>query len=62
LGGSWELAWERTVKPAGSEPSSAIGRVLESIPRSVLENVLRGVLGSALRGVLGSILRDYLRV
>jgi hypothetical protein len=52
----WECAiesnWERTVKQAGSVPSSAIRSVLESMPRSVLENVLGGVLGSVLRAYL----------
>jgi hypothetical protein len=37
---SWELTWERTVKQAGSVPSSAIGSVLESLIGSVLENIL----------------------
>ena len=33
-------------------PSSAIGSVFESMPRSVLENVPGGVLGSVLRVTL----------
>jgi len=35
-----ELTWERTVKQAGSVPSSAIGSVFESVLGSVLESVL----------------------
>jgi hypothetical protein len=40
------LTWKQTVKQAGSVPSSGIGRVLVSMPRSVLENLLGGELGS----------------
>ena len=50
---SSDLTWKRTVKQAGSEPSSAIRSVLESMPGSVLENVL-GVLGSVLGVYLGA--------
>ena len=35
-----ELTWERTVKQAGSVPSSTIGSGLKSMPGSVLENIL----------------------
>jgi hypothetical protein len=46
LGAYSECTRERTVKQAGSVPSSAIGNVLESMLGSVLESVLGGVLGS----------------
>jgi hypothetical protein len=42
----WRSTWERTVKQAGSGPSSATARDLESMHGRVLENVLGGVHGS----------------
>jgi hypothetical protein len=52
---SWELNYERTVKQAGSMPSSAIGTVLETMLGSVLQTILRHALGS----VLGVDLGEY---
>jgi hypothetical protein len=40
LGVSWELSWKCIVNHAGSVLLSAIGSVLECMPRSVLVNVL----------------------
>jgi hypothetical protein len=37
---------------SSSVPWSAIGSVLESMPRSVLVNILGGVIGSVLESVL----------
>ena len=48
LGASRELTREHIVKQAGSVQSSAMGSVLESMPRSGHQNILRGVLGSVL--------------
>jgi hypothetical protein len=54
--------WERTVKQAGSVPSSAIGRVMESMPRSILRLYSEVYMcmytrctWERLRSVLGSI-------
>ena len=47
MGVSSEHTWERTVKQAGSVPSSAIGSVLESVLGSVIESVLRAYLGAS---------------
>jgi hypothetical protein len=58
LRASCELTWEHTVKQAGSVPSSAIERLLESVPGSVLENVLGGVLVRVFRVCLGACIKQ----
>ena len=47
LRASCEHTWERTVKQAGSVPSSAIGSVLESMPGGVHGSVLGVYLGAS---------------
>jgi len=46
--------WERTVKQAGSVPSSAIGSVLESMPGSVLRLYSEVYLGAYSEVYLGA--------